>query len=179
MEDITITYSLPQVGEIYISEQPNLLVSGGTTGLRTWEASLLLSEYLLSLPLAGNRVLELGAGTGIASIVAHKLGAQVLSTDGSEQVIQKLQHNFKLNDSEIETKTLWWGENDPILERHFDFIIGADITYDVDVCSALAETYLCVLRRGGIGILAVTIRNEDTVNTFVKECGKPTFAWDD
>jgi predicted nicotinamide N-methyase len=139
----------------------------------------MLSEYLLTLPLEGKRVLELGAGTGIASIVANKLRAQVVSTDGSEQVIQKLRHNCKLNDVEVETRILWWGEEDPILERHCDFVIGADITYDVDVCSALAETYLCVLRRGGIGILAATIRNDDTVNAFVKECGNPIFACGD
>lgn len=171
MDDITITYSLPRVGEIYITEQPNLLVSGGTTGLRTWEASLLLSEHLLSLPLRGKRVLELGAGTGLSSIIANKLGAHVLSTDGSEQVIQKLKDNFKLNSVEMDTCALWWGEEDPILEREWDFVVGADITYDVDVCSALAETYFCVLRKGTIGILAATIRNEDTVKAFVNECG--------
>jgi predicted nicotinamide N-methyase len=166
------------VGEIYIKEQPNILVSGGTTGLRTWEASLLLSEYLLSLPLQGKSVLELGAGTGLSSIVASKLGAKVLSTDGSEQVIQKLQDNFALNSVEIETGTLWWDEDDEdILHgRQWDFVVGADITYDEDVCSALAETYRLTLQYGGVGILAATIRNENTVKAFVTECGTATLA---
>ena len=160
-------------GEIYIKEQPNILVSGELTGLRTWEASLLLSEYLLSLPLQGKSVLELGVGTGLSSIVASKLGAKVLSTDGSEQVIQKLQDHFALNSAEIDTGTLWWDEDDEdILHgRRWDFVFGVDITYDEDVCSALAETYRLAIQYGGVGILAATIRNENTVKlAFVTEC---------
>lgn len=140
--------------------------------MRTWEASLLLSEYLLSLPLNGKKVLELGAGTGLSSILASKLGARVLSTDGSEQVIQKLRGNFALNAAvDIDAQTLWWGYEDEILDAGWDFVVGADITYDEDVCSALAETYRLVLQHGGIGILAATVRNEATIEAFVKESG--------
>lgn len=166
-----ITYTIPQLGEIYISEQPSLLVSGGTTGLRTWEASLLLSEWLLEQDIQGKNILELGSGTGLAGIIAAKKGSKVMATDGSERVVSTLRGNFKRNDIAADTSVLWWGEENDILERKWDLILGADITYDEDICSDLAKTYEFGLRCGGMGILAATVRNEDTLMAFVRECG--------
>jgi len=169
--EVIITYSVPGVGEVYISEQPPLLVSGGTTGLRTWEASLLLSEWLLEQDLRGKNILELGSGTGLTGILAAKKGANVTVTDGSETVVTKLRSNFQLNNVDGEIRSLWWGEQDEILERRWDLVLGADIAYDKDVCSNLAQTYALALRHGGTGILAVTVRNVDTVNAFLRESG--------
>jgi hypothetical protein len=45
------------------------------------------------------------------------------------------------------------------------------LRFKMDIYSALAETYY--VRKGGIGILAATIRSEDTVKAFVRECGIP------
>ena len=50
-------------------------------------------------------------------------------------------------------------------------MIGADVTYDRDVCLDLAKTYGLALRNGGVGIVAATVRNEDTLEAFVRECG--------
>lgn len=169
--EIVITYTVPKLGEIYISEQPSLIASGGTTGLRTWEASLLLSEWLLEQNIEGKSILELGAGTGLVGILATKMGANVMATDGSDTVVTKLGGNFKLNDVSAESGVLWWGEENEILERKWDFIVGADITYDEDVCSSLAETYALGMKRGATGILAATVRNENTLMVFIKECG--------
>ena len=146
-------------------------MSGGTTGLRTWEASLLLTEWLLEQGVQRKSVLELGAGTGLAGILAAKRGAYVTATDGSETVVAKLRENYHRNGVWAETRVLWWGKKDEILERKWDLIIAADVTYDKDVCSDLAKTYALALRHGGVGILSATVRNEDTLNAFVKECG--------
>lgn len=146
-------------------------MSGGTTGLRTWEASLLLTEWLLEQDIQRKSVLELGAGTGLAGILAAKRGAYVTATDGSETVVAKLRENYHRNGVWAETRVLWWGEKDDILQRKWDLIIGADVTYDKDVCSDLAKTYALALRHGAVGILSATVRNEDTLDAFVKECG--------
>jgi protein-lysine N-methyltransferase EEF2KMT len=169
--ETVITYIIQQVGEVYISERPSLLVSGGTTGMRTWEASLLLSEWLLGQDVQGKKVLELGAGTGLVGILAAKRGAKVMATDGSEVVITNIRKNFELNDVIAETQTLWWGEEDDILRQEWDFVLGADITYDEDECAILAGTYALSLKGGGMGIIAATVRNENTLRVFVRECG--------
>jgi hypothetical protein len=166
-----ITYATPKIGEIYISEQPSLIASGGTTGLRTWEASLLLSEWLLEQNIERKSVLELGAGTGLVGILAAKMGAKVMATDGSDMVVTKLSGNFELNNVSIDSGVLWWGDENEILKRKWDLIVGADITYDEDVCSSLAETYALGIKHGATGILAATVRNERTLMVFVKECG--------
>jgi protein-lysine N-methyltransferase EEF2KMT len=169
--DTIITYIAPAVGELYISEQPFLIVSGGTTGLRTWEASFLLSEWVLNQEIEGMNILELGAGTGFVGILAAKKGAHVMLTDGSEAVVSKLHENLTLNQVTADVRPLWWGEKDPILDMCWDYILGADITYDEDICASLAVTYAQALRQGGVGILAATVRNESTLRAFTNQCG--------
>jgi 2-polyprenyl-3-methyl-5-hydroxy-6-metoxy-1,4-benzoquinol methylase len=169
--DTIITYIAPAVGELYISEQPFLIVSGGTTGLRTWEASFLLSEWVLNQEIEGMNVLELGAGTGLVGILAAKKRAHVMLTDGSEAVVSKLHENLTLNQVTADVRPLRWGEKDPILDLCWDFILGADITYDEDICASLADTYAQTLRQGGVGILAATVRNESTLRAFTDQCG--------
>jgi hypothetical protein len=85
--------------------------------------------------------------------------------------VTKLRGNYHRNGVWADTRVLWWGEQDEILGRKWDLVIGADLTYDMDVCSDLANTYGLALQHGGVGILAATVRNEDTLETFVKECG--------
>lgn len=70
------------------------------SGQRLWEGSLLLCAHLLDgelgdgdcdnphkeFNLEGKAVLELGAGTGVVSMLAHGLGASpVVATDGDEK----------------------------------------------------------------------------------------------
>jgi predicted nicotinamide N-methyase len=117
------------------------------------------------------KILELGAGTGLVGILAGKKDANVTATDGSGTVVLTLQKNFEMNNVIAETDVLWWGEESTLLQEKWDYILGADITYDVEVCSSLAETYSLGLRQGGIGMLAATVRNEDTLIAFIKECG--------
>src|SRR5579871_2946186 len=175
-EETIITYTAPRIGEIYIAERPSLIVSGGTTGLRTWEASLLLSEWILRQKLSGKKVLELGAGTGLAGIVAAKCGAKVMCTDGSESVVSTVRSNSALNKVQLDADVLWWGEDDFILRQQWDYVVGADITYDEEVCSCLVSSYSLALRTGGVGILAATVRNERTLEIFIKEYGIICFS---
>ncbi|GLA66981.1 protein fam86a [Aspergillus tubingensis] len=58
---------------ILTSESRSAIITAGTTGHRTWEAALHLATYLSSTAagkahIAGKKVLELGAGTGMVSM---------------------------------------------------------------------------------------------------------------
>lgn len=143
-----MTYTAPSFAtdapEVTLLEARSLLASSGTTGLRTWEAALLLGTYLFSSAgkhiVQNNNIIELGAGTGFLSILCAKhLGAKyVLATDGSGDVINDLESNIFLNGLEgteaINAAILSWGHmlDDENLKgadenRSYDLIIGADV----------------------------------------------------
>ncbi|GAA5900481.1 uncharacterized protein JCM6883_002859 [Sporobolomyces salmoneus] len=93
------------------------MISGGTTGLRTWQACIALSNHFLVESEAireSKRIVELGAGVGLLSLVAatlkqpqgeHERGT-IVSTDVDEKVLELLDSNVKLNKLEGRVKTM-------------------------------------------------------------------------
>ncbi len=65
------------------------------SGRRVWEGGLLLTKYLLEYGRAllnGKTVLELGAGTGVASIGAIRAGSEVVvASDGDKLCVPLLK----------------------------------------------------------------------------------------
>lgn len=193
---VTYRLSLVQPPEsIDILENRSLLAAGGTTGLRTWEAALHLGQYLSinSHLVTGKRVLELGAGTGYLSILCAKMlgAAHVTSSDGSEEVVEKLADNFALNGLEwdysvsssarLSPKLLKWGHalvgtEEPEWNggRKIDLVIGADVTYDQKVIPFLVATLteLLELDPDTEIIISATQRNVDTLMVFRDSCFK-------
>lgn len=192
---VTYRMSLVQPAvDIDILENRSLLAAGGTTGLRTWEAALHLGQYLSinSHLVAGKRVLELGAGTGFLSILCAKLGAaHVTSSDGSEEVVEKLADNFSLNSLEwdynvssqarLRPKLLKWGHaligtEEPEWNggQKIDLVIGADVTYDHKVIPFLVSTLneLVELDPATEILISATQRNADTLMVFRDSCAK-------
>lgn len=186
-----VTYSFNRgtdsVATVTILERPALLTSSGSTGFRTWESGLHLAKYLTTSGdglVRGMRVLELGAGAGLVSILcAQWLGAQnVTATDGDDSVIEELQTNLYLNgldhSDRIYAKSLKWGralEDDEGGESPiFDLVLGADITYDPRPLPALVASFreLFLLNSKVQIILGVAIRNQDTFSVFRTSCGE-------
>ncbi|TVY12745.1 Protein-lysine N-methyltransferase [Lachnellula arida] len=179
---------------ITLFESRNLLSASGTTGLKTWEASLHLSQYLISLShsqplIQSKRILELGSGTGFLAILCSKyLSAKhVLCTDGSPDVVSCLSENFALNSlndsSKINGAVYIWGEGeDPVLDSgkdkgamgllDVDVVIAADVTYDAAGIPALVSTFRNAFARNpAVKILvAATVRNERTFRGFLGTC---------
>jgi len=144
---VTYTLSSPNSGEISDSattvttlESRSIIASSGTTGLRTWEAALHLASYLSSRGrdhFQDKRILELGAGTGLLSILCAKyLNARhVAATDGDEGIVDALRENIFLNglegDNRIESLVLRWGwplsETTFADDSPFDIVVGSDI----------------------------------------------------
>jgi predicted nicotinamide N-methyase len=139
-----VTYSFSTDGDavsiITLLESRSVIASSGTTGRRTWEAALHLGRYLTgpgSSSVRGKRILELGGGTGLVSIMCTRwLGAQhVTATDGDDGVIEDMQKNIFLNGLEgsdrIYAKSLKWGrmleEDEGGQPPYFDVVLGADI----------------------------------------------------
>ncbi|KFX94192.1 hypothetical protein O988_06428 [Pseudogymnoascus sp. VKM F-3808] len=192
--------SAPALPTITILESRNLLGGTGTTGFRTWEASLQLSDFLCStscppsLNLRGKSVLELGSGTGYLSICSSKyLGAaHVTATDGFDTVMTDLGTNLFINSLQdspaISTRELKWGhallgnEDASFLEHQPrpDMIIGADVTYDAAALPALVATLrdLLELFPEAQVVIASTVRNEETYEKFMGLCRKYGFEFE-
>ena len=139
-----IALSNPEAPAITLLEARSVLASSGNTGVRTWEAALRLGTYLCSEEgrkfIKGKAVLELGAGTGLLSILcAKQLQARyVLATDGSGEVVDVLRSNITLNGPEggslIHTTVLQWGHANDCRalssagnDQQYDLILAADI----------------------------------------------------
>lgn len=129
-------------------ESRGLILSGGTTGNRTWEAALHLGSFLASPAgealVRGKRIIELGAGTGFLSLFcARHLGARgVVATDREPVLIGNMRHCVRLNQGETGPipifPAVWdWGsplelteEMTPLVEDDqlgFDVALGADL----------------------------------------------------
>ena len=156
-----VTYTAPiwgtDVPQVTLLEAPSILAFSGTTGFRTWEAALFLGAYLVSEAgmrhVTGQRMIELGAGTGFLSILCAKyLDARyVLSTDGSREVVAELKANLELNKLEegelIKSAVLEWGHTligGPADCRDagiaYDLAIGADVV-GISLLSLISSCY--------------------------------------
>ena len=181
---------------VYIEEARNLLAARGTTGLRVWDASLHLAYFLCTEGeslVQGKTVLELGAGTGLLSILcAGPLrAARVVSTDGDVDVVDSIETNANLNSATLanpartnrfQAKVLDWEDTsalsqmfeDDSSEPPLDVVLGADITYAIESL----ETLVTMLRKLNDKfpkvdiIISTVIRNEDTFTSFVDTSAK-------
>ncbi len=89
--------------------------------------------------------IELGAGSGLPSIMMAKLGHSVICTD-LPKVLPLIEQSFELNtpyEGPYECKVLEWGDKDtilPLADTPFDLIIAADLLYLEETFVDLVET---------------------------------------
>lgn len=124
-----------------------------------WTSALPLGEACLNDPsLAGEDVLELGCGLGLAGIAAAAAGARVTQTDYEPDALRFAECNARLNlpagtiARTMAFRTLDWRAPDayPPVDR----IIGADITYERSLFQPLLRLMGRTLRPGGRAVLA-------------------------
>jgi len=90
-----------------------------------WPAARALAEALPDV--AGLRVVELGCGLGLPSLVAAARGATVTATDWSPDAIDLLRENAVRNGITLNAEVRDWRE--PWSER-FDLALAADVLYE-------------------------------------------------
>ncbi|XP_074136598.1 LOW QUALITY PROTEIN: methyltransferase-like protein 22 [Sminthopsis crassicaudata] len=134
-------------------------------GKQVWRGAFLLADYILFQCdlFKSCTVLELGAGTGIASIITATVAKTVYCTDVGEDLLAMCERNVALNRNltatsggTIKVKELNWLKDDlctdpqvPFswseeeisdLYAHTTIIIAADVFYDDDLTDALFKT---------------------------------------
>ena len=93
-----------------------------------WASGLVLARWLAERPewVRGKRVLDFGAGSGVAAIAAAKAGAtEVVACDLDPLAIASCRANAALNGVELSYSLDFFAEED-----RFDLIIVADVLYD-------------------------------------------------
>ena len=93
-----------------------------------WASGLALARWLAERPnwVHGKRVLDFGAGSGVAAIAAAKAGAlEVVACDLDPLAIEACRANAALNGVELSYSPDFFAEDD-----RFDLIIVADVLYD-------------------------------------------------
>lgn len=103
-----------------------------------WPAGLFLAETMTAFPFKGKRILEIGCGLALASLVLHRRGADISTTDQHPLAENFLEKNLLLNDMEpLPFEMGSWEETDLDMER-FDLIIGSDLLYEAEHPALLA-----------------------------------------
>lgn len=102
----------------------------------TWRAASGLDHYLDRVAIHGQRVLEVGCGTGHAGIAAILRGAQVTMTDGVEDPLHLVRLSLSRLGLKADVGVLRLGQ-DRIEGGKFPFILGSDVTYLRELWPAL------------------------------------------
>lgn len=173
------------------------------TAFTVWDASIVLGKYasrddvwsrLDARGRAGGRAsvaLELGAGTGLASLMiatsdAVRARGGVFALTDLPDVVEFTKRNARDNKAEhgghvprncaLAVTSIRWGRVEdidglPEALRWPDVVLGADLMYtsDADVIEALAKTTTMLLKPGCVGVFAACKEHRpEAIEMFVK-----------
>lgn len=104
-----------------------------------WPSSLVLAHYMSDYETQSKRILEVGCGLALSSLLLNKQSVDVTATDYHPEVNTFLKRNTQLNqDSPIAYEQVDWASKDDDLGL-FDVIIGSDLLYEDDHIELLAN----------------------------------------
>ena len=108
-----------------------------------WPSGRVLAEAMSRFDIAGKRILEIGAGLALASLVIHRRGGDITVSDWHPLTADFLQQNLQANGlSPLPVHAGNWSVDDADgasgLGR-FDLIIGSDVLYERQQPAQLAR----------------------------------------
>lgn len=174
---------------VELNDAPLLSTDYSSVGLQSWASSIIFARLLCQRPKDFGlkpdsdrqlRILELGAGTGLLSIVTSKLlssyresygrPSEVVATDYHPNVLANLNRNVDSNCPSENTpvhvtKFDWqYPSIDSPFDREFDIILAADVIYNPCHASWIKTCVSGLLKRpsnstsGGCFFMAIPIR---------------------
>jgi predicted nicotinamide N-methyase len=120
-----------------------------------WPSAEAMSQHIVNTyeTLCDTRIIELGCGLGLPSILCAKLGGDVTATDFHPDNRAYFEHNARDNDvSNIAYRQLDWST--PSVCTRYDLVIGSDLLYEQKQIESLTHCILTLLAPGGTFILA-------------------------
>ena len=118
-----------------------------------WPSAITLSSFIADeLPVEGSRVIEIGAGVGMASVVAAWKGARVLATDYSLEALRFVRYNALKNRVALESERLDWRLVQ--CSEQFDLLFAADVLYERVNLLPIVTAIDKLLKPDGVAYLA-------------------------
>lgn len=110
-----------------------------------WPSGLALADALgRARP---RRVVELGCGIGIPSLIAALDGAEVTATDWADDAIELLETNAERVGARLEARV--WNWTDPPEDLTGDLVLAADVLYETRNAAPLLRALDAVVAPGG------------------------------
>lgn len=115
-----------------------------------WPSGLQLAKKIVKRPInTDQKILEIGCGLGLASLMAHRLGANVTASDRHPLAQHFLNKNITKNFlPEIAYRHGQWGVEQAIslkdtgaalVSERYDLVMGSDLLYDPSSPAQVAE----------------------------------------
>ena len=104
-----------------------------------WPSSLVLAHFISDYNTQSKRILEVGCGMALSSLLLNKQHADITATDYHPEANKFLKRNALLNqDSAIAFEQVNWADTADKLGL-FDLIIGSDLLYEDNHIELLAN----------------------------------------
>jgi predicted nicotinamide N-methyase len=179
------SFSMPsgEAIEITLNDAPLSSTDHTAVGLQSWGASIVLSSIMcadpkrfgLHLPnlAPASKITELGAGTGLVSLVLAKLlpttniqDGQIVATDYHPAVLENCKLNIKTNfpsdcadaSPPVTTAILDWAQPPPHLKATSNLLIASDVVYAPEHAGWLRDCAAHLLAPNGTFWLMATVR---------------------
>jgi predicted nicotinamide N-methyase len=138
----------------------------------TWRAAIGMERFLQFQDcLDGQRVLELGGGSGRAGIAAAILGAEVCITDASRMALMISRYNARTLGNKVRVRLLDWSRPE-MLPHRFPIIIGSDIVYNPSLYPILEPCMRRLLAERGVVWLSEPYRHTgDRFESWIRSAG--------
>ncbi len=119
-----------------------------------WPSSRVLAATLLRESGGRRRLLEMGCGVGLATIAAMHAGFDVTATDYYDEALHVTRGNAARNlGREPAIRLVNWREW-PANLGTFDVVIAADVLYEAEYASLVAECLARALAPRGVALIA-------------------------
>jgi predicted nicotinamide N-methyase len=136
-----------------------------------WPAGLALAHALPD-DLDGVRVVELGCGLGVPSLVAAARGARVTAIDWASDAIALLRENAARNELTVDAVPADWR----VVNGRFDLALAADVLYEARNVEPLADLLSRIAPKALVGLAGRSYERDflERVSRFarVREHGK-------
>jgi predicted nicotinamide N-methyase len=104
-----------------------------------WPSAQKMADLMQTWPLNNLRILEIGCGLALASLVIHRRLGNITASDCHPYTQRFLSANLLLNALPMMAyQSGHWGRDNPLLGE-FDLIIGSDVLYERDHPAQLAD----------------------------------------